>query len=52
MVFPQWSVLISVLSAPDCKGEDAEDTFTGLKVLKHSYGELLNKGLDLNSMKR
>lgn len=41
-----------VLSAPDCKGEDAEDTFTGLKVLKHSYGELLNKGLDLNSMKR
>ncbi|CAB3221727.1 unnamed protein product [Arctia plantaginis] len=35
-----------------CKGEDAEDTFTGLKVLKHSYGELLNKELDLKSMKR
>lgn len=51
----QWcsnSEVISELSALDCKGEDAEDTFTGLKVIKHSYGELLKKGLDLNSMRR
>ncbi|PZC86839.1 hypothetical protein B5X24_HaOG201698 [Helicoverpa armigera] len=35
------SMISSGDSAPDCEGEDAEDTFTGLKVLKHSYGELL-----------
>lgn len=45
-------VFVCGLSASDCKGEESEDTFTGLKVVQHSFGLLLYKGLGLFSSEK